>query len=649
VPAARSAYAAAAVTSTAPLLLSRTSRLSLLCGHAEPLNGLAFSPDGQLLVSGDDQGWVYLWDLTGRNGTRVLRRPDLRRRPPWRDPPLPGLPRPGDRRRRRLPRVRTPWGVTHLAFLPGGTRLAVAMLFDGVELWDVVSGRQLRCLFLEGPIAVDGDALWAFERGGRAVRIDPLTGRRTRVTSFPGLAPGIEPVLDLGLRRVTQVEDDALRVWDLDTGELVATTRIAAPDPSGSRLVALTPDGRRAVILRFDETGAPAVVDQGSARTFAVRPDLLAAGEESGTVRLTAQHGSVELPTTQAGVVAVAFTPDGESVVSAHADGVVRRWSLSTGGCTRQLRSPWGKLVALHPDGTVALSTDERVAWVWEVATGAVLLRVPAGAAWGWALGGRTVVMRARAGVTAWDFTTGNVTCRHTGPTAGPMALDHAGERLAMAGDRDRPRATVLTLATGQTSEVPRRADSDDETVSLAFSPDGRTLVLGGLGCSVMAWDLAAGRRLGEWAPHRDSVTVAVSVDGRIAGATHYDPAIWLHDPATSTSRALFGHHGAARAVAFSPDGRWLASGALDGAVCLWDPRTGERALTFQVLPSGDGWVTHSPRDAWIGSPDASGYLRLGAGEVPEPLSPPAPAAIARALVTTTSGPSARPGAIGRR
>ncbi len=535
--------------------------------------------------------------------------------------------------------------MTHLAFLSGGTRLAVAMLFDGVELWDVASARQLRCLFLEGPIAVDGDALWAFERGGRAVRIDPLTGRRTRVTSFPGLAPGIEPVLDLGLRRVTQVEDDALRVWDLDTGELVATTRIAAPDPSGSRLVALTPDGRRAVILRFDETGAPAVVDQGSARTFAVRPDLLAAGEESGTVRLTAQHGSVELPNTQAGVVAVAFTPDGERVVSAHADGVVRSWSLSTGGCTRQLRSPWGKLVKLHPDGTVALSTDERVAWVWEVATGEVLLRVPAVGAWRWALGGRTVVRRNRAGVTAWDFTTGACWCRHTGPTGRAMALDRAGERLAVAGDQDGPRATVLTLATGQTSDVPQ--DRNDETVSLAFSPDGRTLVLGGQGFSVVAWDLAAGRRIGEWAPHADSVTAAVSVDGRIAGATAYDPAIWLHDPATSTSRVLFGHRGAARAVAFSPDGRWLASGAVDGAVCLWDPRTGERALTFQVLPSGDGWVTVSPRDAWIGSADASAYLRLGAGEVPEPLSPPAPAAIARALVTTTSGPSARPGAIG--
>jgi WD40 repeat protein len=615
--------------------VSETPRLTLLCGHADLLTALAFAPDGSVLASGDDQGWVTLWDLAGRTGTRVLRRPDLRRRPPWPDPPLLHRRGPGDPRR-RLPRVRPPEGVTHLAFLPGGGRLAVAVWFDGVEIWDVASGTLERRLPLSGPIAVDGDALWAFEpaAGGRGVRLDPVTGRRTRVVSFPGLAPGIDPVLDLGQRRVTQREDDELRAWDLDTGQRVPH---AANAPEGGELVARASDGRRVPILRFDEAGALAVVDPGSARSVAVRPDLVAAGEDSGAVRLTTRHGALDLPTTRAEVVAVAFTPDGERLVSAHADGVVRGWSLSTGACTHQVRSPWGRLVALHPDGALALSADRHVAWVWEVATGAVRLRLSASSAREWALAGRTVVTRDHLGVTAWDLATGACVYRDRGPPPKAMALDREGERLATAWGARRPGVRVSTLATGRTTDLPPAPERDDEPVSLAFSPDGRTLVRGGEGFSVRAWDLPTGAHLGEWAPHHDSVRVAVSVDGRIAGALDYDAAIWLHDPASSTSRALFGHRGAARAVAFSPDGRWLASGAVDGAVCLWDPRTGERATTFQVLPSGDGWVTHTPRDAWLGSPDAQAFLRRGAGVVPEPLPPPAPGSVARALAAATS------------
>jgi WD40 repeat protein len=124
---------------------------------------------------------------------------------------------------------------------------------------------------------------------------------------------------------------------------------------------------------------------------------------------------------------------------------------------------------------------------------------------------------------------------------------------------------------------------------SLAFTPDGRVLVVnGGDGCTV--WDAAAGEPV-RTLPHRPTfirTATAVSPDGRRAAASYdRDVDLWRLDDPAAPPVTLAGGRGnrSVRAVAFTPDGRALLSVASDGVARVWDAATGveRRALDWGV------------------------------------------------------------------
>ena len=111
----------------------------------------------------------------------------------------------------------------------------------------------------------------------------------------------------------------------------------------------------------------------------------------------------------------------------------------------------------------------------------------------------------------------------------------------------------------------------------VAFTPDGRAVVVGSRAGSVRLFVVGSGRQLlrSDPKPGEDAscTAVACSPDGRLVASAEFGSAIVLWEIASGREVGRF-HPTAGRnvqALAFSPDSRILASGSDDPTVLLWE------------------------------------------------------------------------------
>ncbi|MEU7576054.1 caspase family protein [Streptomyces sp. NPDC041068] len=174
----------------------------------------------------------------------------------------------------------------------------------------------------------------------------------------------------------------------------------------------------------------------------------------------------------------------------------------------------------------------------------------------------------------------------------------------------------LVDPVTGKTVRT-LRAEGHDP-VSLAFSPDGRTLASGGGNGTVRLWDPVTGAVRHRLRGHDWVNEVAFSADGGMLVSAGDDGAVRLWNPRTGKPlRSIVAHENGVASAAFSADGALLATAGSaldpgdDQTVRLWDPATGQRIRSVEAGREGFWKLAFSPGGTALAGASTEGAVRL--------------------------------------
>jgi WD40 repeat protein len=472
-----------------------------------------------------------------------------------------------------------------LALHPDGkTILQVTMIRreDGSEIplelnwWDADSARLLRHVaidtseldspvgaFFQSVFSPDGETLvTAFSESGLVATWNTTTGallQTVTVESSHRIMPHIVPsglllVSDLKSRLATQVT-----LWDMRTGELLNEQAWEVNTDAS----AVSPDGQTLAI------------------GFVAARIALFDVERWQTI--TDLYGHVYR------VWSLAFTPDGQFLLSGSADGTLRLWNL-TNGSERLRIDGLPNIVGafdLSPDGSRAaiqeFGADEPARLgLWDLETGELI---------------RTLVNTQNG----WRMS----------------AFSPDGRRIASLSATTEPfcedvRSSLVLTDVDTGSELWQVEIDADIFGTLAFSGDGSKIFVNEPceGSSMLVWDAATGNSLGEWNGHDTLLWhIAASPDGTWIATASDDATVVLWDAATGAIVKRLQHDNPVGTVVFDSGSRLLLSATLDGHLHVWDLATYQQIQQLIGHTSSVWSIQFSPNSHFVASAGGDGNV----------------------------------------
>jgi WD40 repeat protein/Tfp pilus assembly protein PilF/uncharacterized caspase-like protein len=622
--------------------------LQTIPASAAEVTAVAVTPNGQHVVVGRKDGSAGLWEAVSGKLTRQL--------------------------------AGAPTAVTAVAAAPDGKRVLIAREDGSLQVWEIEGNGEPRSWSSDSKVVTDtaftpdSQQVLLVRDDGNAVIHDIASGAKVRELGA-GWRQAVAAFSADGKLLLSGHGLGETLLWNAASGSLLRRFESQAYPMEA---ISVSHDGKRALAVRKDNLAQVIDLQIGKqVQHFPVPPGIrftafspnrakLLAGLDDGSARLWDLETGKELfrlwhaaRTSSESVWSVAFSPDGERLLTCGAD-FVQLWDAHTGRSLREFLPPVGainlaalsgdgrKLVTMNRDravvrgaenllplqtlvgheGTIralAVSADgERVitggedgaARLWNASTGAEIVRLQGGSG---ACLCAAVCQRVRrlltggedGAIRCWDLDTG----RALGEMRG-----HSGDILCLAVAKDEDHVlsggadgTLRLWSLKEGNEIRILQGDSDHVAYVAFSPDGKHAASlreprSGVQSEIQIWDVESGREvyaISEIGYSGNVRSVQFSAEGSRLGYAdgHYQAHVL--DAATGrelkameilSQRSYFGK---SESVALSPDGRMLAVGSeLSspwGGITLWDVERGEEAPGFHAIRGSFASMTFSP------------------------------------------------------
>jgi serine/threonine-protein kinase len=228
-------------------------------------------------------------------------------------------------------------------------------------------------------------------------------------------------------------------------------------------------------------------------------------------------------------------------------------------------------------------------------------------------LGGTELAIADGQQVCLWDVAT-STGCRTSSAvqSATAVAFSPDGKTVAVGGQGGRVdlfKASTMTLITSFSDP------GSDGVLSVAFSPDGKTVAAGDDNGNAYLWPVAAKKAVTVTDPGSLGVeTVAFSPDGRTLAAGDLNGSVYLWDAASGKSAGTLTDPGgkSVNSLAFGRDGTTLAAGDFNGRTYVWDVATAAVARVYpDPVSEGVTAVAFSPDGSLLATADENGAIFL--------------------------------------
>lgn len=539
-----------------------------LHGHDDIVNCVAYSQDGQWIVTGSSDKTIILWDANSFQMIRSF--------------------------------VGHTLPVRCVAFSPDGNTIAAGAAGEygngELKYWDVESGRETT---LESPEGAVYSVLFSAD------------GKQLVSTTWSWLG------------NTGEGQSPGIHVWDVESGahlrsfgDQKARVRSLEFSPDGMKLLGSNSDDNDTTLHVWDfESGQVQLsrtLDHWATGSVAFSPvgDLMASGSRGKVTVWNAKTGDEEfsLPGPDGSINNLMFSPDGAFLVglgrresASYSSGEILFWDLKQLKLTRTLKGRVGSFseIAFRPDGQrivsvgVARRFNEMERRIFKVESMEK----------DWDNFNFFDIHSDQdeselIDLTIWktDFRDTIFAFRGHDDKINSLAFNQIGDRFATGSDDKSVK--IWELNSGH--EVTSLSGHEFGVTCVAFSPDGKHVVSGsedGYGDNaegeLIVWDLESGQQAIEVSSLVGPIyDVAFANDGRSvvsAGGQDEKGELKIWDLATGEQLlSLEGHTEPVRSVAVSPDGTILASGGEDGIIRLWDLPDGQPGQTLVASEYGD-------------------------------------------------------------